>query len=282
MNEQNESKRMKERNIQHGRLHQYQVAYQTICEEIAKATEQCKDEQEFVAKVSAHTAKLNILKGAMNQLITRCKPASGIMQQLQEVLGVMHEESEKTNEQLYKRAVKGISAIEVQKTQALTGEGELNDVCETESFNLYMSLQQHLKNVEDFYKNFKEDDSLKNLRFECQKRVNICVNALCAGNADRLKDTLFRMSRLIAGQHMEFGHGQVLASSRPEAVAFRRNLLAKKFICQGAFIATTKPKLMFAYGAVIEALWADFPDFGQLVLANFHRECPYLVPIFMP
>jgi nucleoporin GLE1 len=45
---------------------------------------------------------------------------------------------------------------------------------------------------------------------------------------------------------------------------------------------TAKPKAMFAIGAIIEALWADFPDFGQLVLANFHRECPYLVPIFMP
>jgi hypothetical protein len=48
-----------------------------------------------------------------------------------------------------------------------------------------MTLQQHLKNVEDFYKNFKEDDSLKNLRFACQKELNICVNTLCAQTADR-------------------------------------------------------------------------------------------------
>jgi septum formation inhibitor-activating ATPase MinD len=106
--EENERKRMKERKIQLGRLHQYQVAYQTICEEIAKAAEQCKDEQAFVAKVSGYTTELNNLKEAMNQLITRCKPgeirnsdledASRIIQQLQEILGVLREESQKINE----------------------------------------------------------------------------------------------------------------------------------------------------------------------------------------
>jgi hypothetical protein len=62
-----------------------------------------------------------------------------------------------------------------------------------------------------------------------QKEVNICVNALSAGTADHLKDKLFRMSRLITGQHMEFAHGQVLAS-HPEAIAFCRLLLANKFV----------------------------------------------------
>jgi nucleoporin GLE1 len=63
-----------------------------------------------------------------------------------------------------------------------------------------------------------------------QKEVNICVNALSGGTADHLKDKLVRMSRIISGQHMEFGHGQVLASSHPEAIAFCRILLAKKFV----------------------------------------------------
>jgi hypothetical protein len=80
---------------------------------------------------------------------------------------------------------------------------------------LYISLQQYLNNVEVSYKNFKENNSLKDWRFECQKEVNICVNALSAGTADHLKDKLFRMSRIISGQHTEFGHGQVLASSHP-------------------------------------------------------------------
>jgi nucleoporin GLE1 len=45
---------------------------------------------------------------------------------------------------------------------------------------------------------------------------------------------------------------------------------------------STKSETTFAVAAVIEALWADFPDFGELILGHFHRECPYLVPIFLP
>lgn len=54
------------------------------------------------------------------------------------------------------------------------------------------------------------------------------------------------------------------------------------FQCQGELSVSSKPEAAFAIAAVIEALWADFPDFGQLVLGHFHRACPYLVPVYMP
>jgi hypothetical protein len=48
---------------------------------------------------------------------------------------------------------------------------ELNDICERDSFNSYISLQQYLNNVEVSYKNFKENHSLKDWRFECQVSI---------------------------------------------------------------------------------------------------------------
>jgi hypothetical protein len=54
------------------------------------------------------------------------------------------------------------------------------------------------------------------------------------------------------------------------------------FQWQGEHTVSSKPEAAFAIAAVIEALWADFPDLGQLILGHFYRECPYLVPIFMP
>ncbi|XP_021942051.1 nucleoporin GLE1-like, partial [Zootermopsis nevadensis] len=54
------------------------------------------------------------------------------------------------------------------------------------------------------------------------------------------------------------------------------------FQWQGEHTVSSKPEAAFAIAAVIEALWADFPDFGELILGHFYRECPYLVPIFMP
>jgi nucleoporin GLE1 len=69
---------------------------------------------------------------------------------------------------------------------------------------------------------------------------------------------------------------------------FRENDLSLKaviscsFQCQGPSIVSKKLDTVLACGAVIEAVWADFPDFGQLVLGHFHKQCPYLVPIFLP
>jgi nucleoporin GLE1 len=63
-----------------------------------------------------------------------------------------------------------------------------------------------------------------------QKAVNIPVNAISPVSADHLQDKLLRLSRLISGQPVEVGHGQVIASSHPEGIAFCKNLLAKKFV----------------------------------------------------
>jgi nucleoporin GLE1 len=51
---------------------------------------------------------------------------------------------------------------------------------------------------------------------------------------------------------------------------------------QGEHTVSSKPEAAFAIAAVIVSLWAEFPEFGRLLLAHFHRECPYLVPAFMP
>ncbi|PNF30382.1 hypothetical protein B7P43_G13401, partial [Cryptotermes secundus] len=181
--EEDERKRMKEKKIQLDKLYQYQVAYRTKYEEIVETAKQCKDKQAFVAKVSCHNAKLKSLKEAMDQLITQCKigevndldleTASTIVQQLEEILGVIREECQKINEQPDKEAVEASAAKEEQKeqatgssqsTQALTSNRmieELNDFVDRESFNVYISLQQHLQNFENSYKNLQKDDRLK-------------------------------------------------------------------------------------------------------------------------
>lgn len=40
--------------------------------------------------------------------------------------------------------------------------------------------------------------------------------------------------------------------------------------------------MAFSVSAVAIALWKDFPDFGELLLAYFNETCPYLVPVFLP
>jgi nucleoporin GLE1 len=57
---------------------------------------------------------------------------------------------------------------------------------------------------------------------------------------------------------------------------------AYSFQCEGEVTVSSKPGAAFAIAAVIEALWEDFSDLGQLILGHSHRECPYLEPVFMP
>jgi len=54
------------------------------------------------------------------------------------------------------------------------------------------------------------------------------------------------------------------------------------FQLQGDSTVSSKPEAAFAIAAVMVALWQEFPCWGQLVLAHFYNECPYLVPFFKP
>lgn len=38
----------------------------------------------------------------------------------------------------------------------------------------------------------------------------------------------------------------------------------------------------FPIAACLVALWQKFPDLGKLVLFHIYKECPYLVPYFIP
>ncbi|KAJ9592389.1 hypothetical protein L9F63_015957 [Diploptera punctata] len=159
---------------------------------------------------------------------------------------------------------------------------KLQDFVDKDSFHKYENLKQHLQTFESSCNMLMTDDKLKQFRFNCQKAVNIPLNAISPTSAAHLQDKLIKLSRLISGQPVEAGQTRISASSHPQGIAFCKNLMAKKFVLQGELTVSSKPEAAFAIAAVIEALWADFPDLGQLILAHFHRECPYLVPMFMP
>lgn len=51
---------------------------------------------------------------------------------------------------------------------------------------------------------------------------------------------------------------------------------------QGEQIVSSKPESAFPVAAVALALWAEFPQFGELLLAHFYSKCPFLVPYYAP
>ena len=50
----------------------------------------------------------------------------------------------------------------------------------------------------------------------------------------------------------------------------------------GDTVISSQTQAAYAISAVLVALWQKYPELGQLFLAHLYKECPYLVPIFLP
>ncbi|KAK3930721.1 Nucleoporin GLE1 [Frankliniella fusca] len=172
------------------------------------------------------------------------------------------------------------SSEAIEKSSPVTG---LSDCSDKESLQWYLELKKIKNENEKVFETLLKDDRLKKFRFDCQKAVNIPVNAISPVNASHLRDKFQKLSLLLSGQPVSIADGvRVSASQHPAGIPFCKDLLAKKFVRQGASTVSSKPEAAFAIAAVMVALWQEFPDWGQLLLAHFHLECPYLVPIFWP
>lgn len=69
-----------------------------------------------------------------------------------------------------------------------------------------------------------KSDSMKKFRFECQKGINIPVNAISGLSREHLVDKYEKLYRLLDGKP------PVQANKHPEGIAFCKLTLAKKFV----------------------------------------------------
>lgn len=146
----------------------------------------------------------------------------------------------------------------------------------------YEQLQQFLSTYENSYKDLMDDVSTKKFRFDCQKAVNTPVNAIASVSGSHLRDKYDKLSKLLRGDRVEVLDTFVVASQHPQGIQFCTALLAKKIVLQGSSLISSRPESAFPLAAVTVALWSQFPEFGCLLEANFHRLCPYIVPMFLP
>lgn len=158
----------------------------------------------------------------------------------------------------------------------------LDKYCSRTNLKRLSELQIFLSNYQQGYKQFAEDDTLKQYKFDLKKAVNIPVNTISAVNAKHLLDKYDRLSNLLAGKPVTVGDTQISASKHPQAIRFCMDLLAEKLVLQGDLLISSNPEAAFNYAAMIVALWNDFPDLGKLILAHFYENCPYLVPWYVP
>ncbi|XP_046834195.1 mRNA export factor GLE1 [Vespa crabro] len=155
-------------------------------------------------------------------------------------------------------------------------ENNIYKYVDKESLQIYIHSQEILENYAKNYNEFSRSPSTKKFRFECQKAINIPVNAISVINEQHLKDKYERLHNLLIGR------SSPNVGQHPQGAAFCKDVLAKKIVNQGETLVSSKPKMAFAIATIIVALWNDHGDFGELLLAHFHKTCPFTVPVFMP
>ncbi|XP_072929756.1 uncharacterized protein Gle1 [Epargyreus clarus] len=146
----------------------------------------------------------------------------------------------------------------------------------------YVSLRDFLLEYESRFKELLVDPNHKKFRFDCQKAVNTPVNAISPVSAMHMKDKFDKLSVLLRGETVQVLDTFVTAAQHPQGLFYCTALLAKKIVRQGDLLVSSNPEAAFPLASVTVALCSQFPEFSKLLEANFHKECPYLVPMFLP
>lgn len=150
------------------------------------------------------------------------------------------------------------------------------------NYDYFKQLSEFLDQYEARYKELLENSNLKKFRFDCQKAVNTPVNALSSVSSYHIKDKYEKLYKLLKGERVQVLDVYVTATQHPQGLAYCTALLAKKIVRQGDLVVSSNHDAAFPLASVTVALWSQFPEFGKLLEAYFHRQCPYLVPMLLP
>ncbi|XP_053684569.1 mRNA export factor Gle1 [Sabethes cyaneus] len=151
-----------------------------------------------------------------------------------------------------------------------------------ESLAFYSGIKSFYEQHQAAVKVLLDDANMKSYRFNCQKVINTPVNAISAVSREHFVDKFQRLDALLAGHPVKIGDAVVSIDGHPLGRTYCTMLLAKKFVSQADTMISSNAPAAFPIAAIIVALWQRYPDFGRFFLAYLHKECPYLVPYFLP
>lgn len=175
--------------------------------------------------------------------------------------------------------VSQVSSSDLSAVAAARGESLCVDI---EAFRRYTELQNKLTEAEQSTAVLSSTPELKKLKFDIQKAVNTAINAISPVSGDHLRDKLKRLLQLLSGQTVEGAGRQFTLNQHPQAPMFCRHLIAKMIVKKGEEQVSSKHESAFAIGMVASGLWRESPSIGELLIAHFQAQCPYLVPYYIP
>ncbi|XP_034111762.1 mRNA export factor Gle1 [Drosophila albomicans] len=135
----------------------------------------------------------------------------------------------------------------------------------------------------DAVKPLQTDEAWKKYRTNCQRTINVPLNAITASSPQHLTTNFDKLYNFFAGQPVRTMDGSnITINDHPLARDYCILLMAKKFVSQTDTAISSNPQAAFPFASVINTFWKLLPDFGKIFLAYMYKESPYLVPYVIP
>lgn len=135
----------------------------------------------------------------------------------------------------------------------------------------------------DAVKPLQTDEAWKKYRTNCQRTINLPLNAITAASPQHLTNNFDKLYNFFAGQPVRTTDGSTITiNDHPLARDYCILLMAKKFVSQSDTAISSNPQAAFPFASVINSFWKLLPDFGNIFLAYMYKESPYLVPYVIP
>ncbi|XP_042336094.1 nucleoporin GLE1 [Sceloporus undulatus] len=125
-----------------------------------------------------------------------------------------------------------------------------------------------------------KDSQDKKIKMDLQKAATIPVSQISTRAGSQLKQIFEKIHSLLSGKPVSCGGHNVSVTQHPEGLEFVYFKLAEKFVKQGEEEVASHHEAAFPIAVVASGIWELHPRVGDLILAHFHKKCPYAVPFY--
>ncbi|XP_068148577.1 mRNA export factor Gle1 [Drosophila tropicalis] len=146
----------------------------------------------------------------------------------------------------------------------------------------YNEINALYKQKVEIVKPLQTNEALKQYRTNCQRAINMPLNAISAVSPQHLQQNFDKIYNFFNGQPVKVMNQSITINDHPLARDYCLLLVAKKFVSQCETSISSNPQAAFPFASVIITLWKLLPDFGKIFLAYIYKESPFLVPYVIP
>lgn len=278
-----------------------QLEYKKIHDNIIDETKKCKNRAKLVPKVQDDFSQLKELNVMFSSICGKAKTSNIKLQdveacnmilqhfeqlssRIKEKIAEIDLEERRVEEEKQKKSAEESkpepASFHVSSTPDTDQRSVLDKCIHKQSHKRYLEHEKILNDFTNKVQPFRRNKSLAALILETKVAMNTCVNATASFTPNHLRDKFDKLCILLR-RNMKY-QPNIDSAMADLYYPFCVVDLTKKFIDQGDGLIPNKPEYAFAFASLILALWMEFKSFGDLLLGNFMKKCPYTIPAYWP